>query len=158
LVDGLSWFGEATFEASSGKQIAKFEAALERLTVSGRFALHSFCARTALLARDPVQNDVEEWYWKAFEVHLARSQVVHGILSPGSLAFRKSLQVAHEVTRTALFRGLEIQWHLDRGRHSSTRKSLDDFYNQQMSPHAKRFVELGKELKAKQHLVRESGA
>lgn len=156
VVDGLSWFGEATFEASVGKQIAKFEAALERLTVTGRFALHSFCARTALLAYDPVQKDLENCYWKAFEIHIARSQVVHGIVSSGSPLFRKSLQTAHEVARTVLFRGLEIQWHLDRGRKPSTRKSLDDFYNEQMSPHARLFSELRKELNVKHDLVRKS--
>ncbi len=158
VVDGLSWFGEATFEVSVGKQIAKFEAALERLTVTGRgrFALHSFCARTALLAYDPVQRDLEDCYWKAFEIHIARSQVVHGIVSSGSPLFRKSLQTAHEVTRTVLFRGLEIQWHLDRGRKPSTRKSLDDFYNKQMSPHARLFSELRKELNVQHDLVRKS--
>lgn len=158
MVDGLSWFGEATFEADLGKQIAKFEAAVERLTITGRFGLHSFCTRGALLAYDPVKKDMEEWYWKAFDVHVARSQVVHGIISPADPIFRKALQVAHDLTRTALFRGLEMQWHLDRGCDGSSRKSLEDFYNKQISPHAKLFSELKKQLNAKHDLARKSGA
>jgi hypothetical protein len=156
IVDGLSWFEEASFEPSLGKQIAKFEAALERLTVTGRFALHSFCAHTALLARDGVQGDVEECYWKAFDIHIARSQVVHGLVSAGSPVFRKSLQLAHELTRTALFRGIEMQSYLDGRGTPSTRKSLDDFYNKEMSPYAKVFSRLRKELNLRHDALRKS--
>lgn len=112
MVDSLSWFGEATFEASLGKQIAKCEAALERLTVTGRFGLHAFCARTALLARDGAEDDLEKCYWKAFEIHVARSEVVHGIVSAGSPVFQKSLHTALDMTRTVLFRtsGPRASW------------------------------------------------
>jgi hypothetical protein len=156
MVDSLSWFGEANFEASLGKQIAQCEAALERLTVTGRFGLHAFCARTALLARDGAEDDLEKCYWKAFEIHVARSEVVHGIVSAGSPVFQKSLRIALDMTRTVLFRGLEMQAHLDAGRIPSTRKSLDDFYNKQMSPHANLFSRLRKELNAKHDLPRKS--
>ena len=156
IVDSLSWFGEATFEASLGKQIAKCEAALERLTVTGRFGLHAFCARTALLARDGAEDDLEKCYWEAFEIHVARSEVVHGIVSAGSPVFQKSLRTALDMTRTVLFRGIEMQAHLDGGPLPSTRKSLDDFYNKQMSPHASLFSRLRTELNAKHDLVRKS--
>jgi hypothetical protein len=147
VIESLGWFGEATFEGVPGKQIAKFEAALERLAVTGSsFKLHLFCARVALLARDGLKDDVEECYWKAFQIHVARSQVVHGILSPESPKFRESLILAHDVARTALLRGLEIHCHLDDSGAISSRKSLDDFYNKQMSPHASLFSRLRKEL------------
>jgi hypothetical protein len=156
LVDGLSWFGEATFEPSFGKQIAKFEAALERLTVTGHFALHSFCARTALLVHDSRENNLEECYWKAFEIHIARSQVVHGIVSATSPVFRKALYLAHELTRTALFRGLEMQSHLDTAGFPSTIKSLNDLYNKLMSPYARVFTRLRTELHVRHEAVRKS--
>jgi hypothetical protein len=52
-------------------------------------------------------------------------------------AFAKSLHTAHEVTRTAPFRRLEMQSHLDAAGFPSTFKSLDDLYNKLMSPPAK---------------------
>ena len=70
--------------------------------------------------------------------------------------FRKSLRTAHEVARTALFRGLEIQSHLDARGVPSTLKTLDDFYNKQMSPHAELFSRLRAELNVKHQAVRRS--
>jgi hypothetical protein len=94
--------------------------------------------------------------WNAFEIHIARSQVVHGIVSAGSPLFRKGLRLAHEVTRTALFRGLELQSHLDAAPFPSTLKSLDDLYNNLLSPHARLFTRLRKELHARHQAVRKA--
>jgi hypothetical protein len=64
--------------------------------------------------------------------------------------------LAHEVTRTTLFRGLEMQSHLDAAGFPSTVKSLDDFYNKLMSPHAKVFTQLRTELHVRHQVVRKS--
>jgi hypothetical protein len=150
VVDSLSWYGEATFENASGKQIAKFDAALERLTVTGSVRTPLFCARVALLTFDGTTKNFESCFWKAFEVHTSRSQVVHGILSPSSPVFLQSVRLAHEVTRTAIFRGLELHRHLDRSGTVSTLKDLDSHFNSQLSPHAQLYVRLKDELRERQ--------
>lgn len=153
VLDAVSWFGEASLETIPGTQIAKFEAALERLTVTGPFKLHLFCSRVALLAYGR-QEEIEECYWKAFDIHLARSQVLHGVISPKSPVFRKSLSLAHEITRTVLFRALEIHCFLDDSGARSTLETLQNFYNKQLSRHASLFSGLRKQLRVKQDLYR----
>jgi hypothetical protein len=153
MLDAISWFGEASLETIPGTQIAKFEAALERLTVTGPFKLHLFCSRVALLAYER-EEEIEQCYWKAFNIHLARSQVVHGVISPKSAVFRKSLSLAHEVARVVLFRGLEIHRHLDHSGGGSTLETLQNFYNKLLSRHAALFSGLKKQLRAKQEAHR----
>jgi hypothetical protein len=158
IVDSLSWYGEATFENASGKQIAKFNAALERLTVTGSVRTPLLCARVALLTFDGTANNFESCFWKAFDVHASRSQVVHGILSPSSPVFLQSVRLAHDMTRIAILRGLELHRHLDRSGAVSTLKDLDNHFNSQLSPHARLYVRLKDELRERQRQNRSEKA
>jgi hypothetical protein len=153
VLDAVSWFGEASLETIPGTQIAKFEAALERLSVTGPFKLHSFCSRVALLAYER-EEEIEQCYWNTFNIHLARSRVLHGAISPKSSVFRKSLLLAHAVTRTVLFRALEIHCLLDDSGRRSTLALLQNFYTIQLSRHADLFSRLKKQLRLKQELYR----
>lgn len=112
LIDALNWFSRAAFEASPGSRIISFVAALERLTSTEWFHIHNFCSRVALLARDQ-NDDLEKCYWDAYNLHNARSAVMHGAFSPEDQLFLKSLKRGHEITRYALFRGLEVHCLLD---------------------------------------------
>ena len=132
LGDALTWFGQAAFESTPGIQIVNFVAALERLTTTESFGTHKFCSRVALLAYEK-DSDFENTYWDAHTIHTARSSVIHGEFSPSSPEFRKSLRLAHDVTRNALFRGLEVHARLDSGGRMSNLSDLQNFFVSQHS-------------------------
>jgi hypothetical protein len=141
MIDGLRWFGEAAFEPAPGTQIVKFVAALERLTTTEQLSTRMFCARIALLSWDN-EHTLEQRFWDANTIYDARSRVVHGDMSPASIQFRKHLRLAHDVTRTALFRGLEIHCKLDDSGTMSTLKDLHDFFEAEQATNAVRLDHL----------------
>lgn len=150
--DALTWFGDSAFEPAPGKQIVNFVAALERLTTTESFSTHKFCSRVAILASEI--DTFEKTYWDAYAIHSARSEVIHGAFSPRSEPFLRNVRLAHDVTRNALFRGLEIHSHLDAGGKLSTLDDLQNFFTQQHSKRASVLEKLNTELKT---LKRKSG-
>jgi Apea-like HEPN len=148
LEDALTWFGEAAFEDSGGMQVVNFVAALERLTTTGRFRLHNFCSRVALLAYEE-DKDFEQAYWNGYEIYSARSAVMHGGFSPTDRSFGKKVRLAHEVTRTTLLRAFEVHQYLHTGGRNGRLDALRSFYTAQQSKWAKTLKSLEGELKLK---------
>lgn len=146
--DALTWFGNAAFESAPGTQIVNFVAALERLTTTETFSTHKFCSRVAILAHED-EKDFEKTYWNAYTVHTARSGVIHGGFSPTSSAFLKKVGIAHDVTRGALFRGLEVHYHLDDSGKTGSLGDLQNFFTKQQSKWSATLKKLESELKAK---------
>jgi hypothetical protein len=146
--DALTWFGEAAFEDAPGKQILNFVAALERLTTTESFSIHKFCSRVAMLAYES-DSDFQKTYWNAFTIHNARSQVIHGGYSPRSRSFHKTVRVAHDLTRNAIFRGLEVHCLLDGGQRLSNLDDLQNFFTRQHSKWAPVLKVLKDELNSK---------
>jgi hypothetical protein len=148
VIDALTWFGKAAFESAPGTQIVIFVAALERLTTTESFSTHRFCSRVAMLAHNS-ESDFERTYWDAYATHTARSEVIHGGYSPTSTGFLKILRSAHDLTRNALFRGLEVHCLLDDRGPTSSLADLRDFFAKQQSKHALALKKLDNELKTK---------
>ncbi len=148
IIDALTWFGEAAFESAPGTQIVNFVAALERLTTMGRFGVHGFCSHVALLAYD-TDAEFEKTYWDAHAIYMARSHVMHGTLSPTDPTFLKTLRLAHDVTRIALFRGLEVHCLLDNGGKQSGLADLRNFFNKQQSKWAATLKKLDDQRKVR---------
>ncbi|MDX6457820.1 MAG: hypothetical protein QOE55_1517 [Acidobacteriaceae bacterium] len=161
VIDALTWFGEAAFESAAGTQIVNFVAALERLTTTEWFIPHKFCSRVAMLAYND-DSDFEKTYWEAFAIHTVRSEVIHGSYSPGSRTASKGLRLAHDLTRNALFRGLELYCLLDSGREASTLADLHRFFEREQSKRGtllkKLRSECGGKTEAKKELARISSA
>jgi hypothetical protein len=151
--DALTWFGESAFETAPGKRVVNFVAALERLTTTESFSTHKFCSRVAMLAYED-EKEFEKTYWDAYAVHNARSQVMHGGYSPRSRSFRETVRIAHDLTRTALFRGLEVHCHLDDAGKLSGLADLQNFFSRQHSKWAPVLTKLDAELKIKRRTVR----
>jgi len=146
MIDALRWFGEAAFEPAPGTQIVKFVAALERLTTTEQLSTRTFCARIALLSWDD-EHTLEQRFWDANAIYDARSRVVHGDLSPTSVHFAKQLNLAHDVTRTALFRGLEMHCKLDDAGATSTLEDLHSFFEGEESKNKGRLSTLFEQFK-----------
>jgi hypothetical protein len=148
VIDALTWFGDAAFESAPGVQIVNFVAALERLTTTEAFRPHNFCSRVAFLA---LENDTkfEKTYWDAYTIYAARSAVIHGGFSPNSPTFRNSVRLAHDVTRVALLRALEVHRLLDGSGKPSDLAGLRNFFASQQSKRAAVLLRLRKELKKK---------
>lgn len=146
--DALTWFGESAFESAPGAKIVNFVAALERLTTTESFSTHKFCSRVAMLGYEE-EKDFENTYWDAFEVHTARSGVIHGGLSPTSATFRNKVRLAHDLTRSVLFRGLEVHCHLDDIGKLSELADLKNFFTKQHSKWATLLKNLEGQLKTK---------
>lgn len=146
--DALTWFGNSAFESAPGTKIVNFVAALERITTTESFSTHKFCARVAMLGYEE-EKDFEKAYWDAFEVHTARSSVIHGGFSPTSAMFRTKVRFAHDLTRSVLFRGLEVHCHLDDKGKLSELADLQSFFTKQHSKWAALLKSLEAELKTK---------
>jgi hypothetical protein len=146
--DALTWFGDSAFESAPGIQIVNFVAALERITTTESFSTHKFCSRVAMLGYED-EEDFQKIYWDAFEVHTARSGVIHGGFSPTSATFRSKVRLAHDLTRNVLFRGLEVHFHLDAGGKLSGLADLQNFFTRQHSKWATVLKTLEGQLKTK---------
>jgi hypothetical protein len=148
VTDALTWFGDVAFESAPGVQIVNFVAALERLTTTELFSPHNFCSRVALLAFED-DSTFEKTYWDAFAMYVARSGVIHGGLSRSSTAFLRNVRLAHDLTRNALFRALEVHCLLDdRGRPSGL-SDLQKFFAREQSKRAAMLSRLSGELKTR---------
>lgn len=145
-IDALTWFGDAAFESAPGVQIVNFVAALERLTTTELFSPHKFCSRVAILAFED-ESTFEKTYWDAYATYEARSGLIHGGLARSSPAFLKRLRLAHDVTRNALFRALEVHCLLDDSGKPSGLADLQNFFNSQQSKRAAVLSRLAGELK-----------
>lgn len=150
--DALTWFGDSAFESAPGTQIVNFVAALERITTTESFSTHKFCSRVAMLGYEE-EKDFEKTYWDAFDVHTARSGVIHGGFSPTSTTFRNKVRLAHDLTRNVLFRGLEVHCHLDDRGKLSELVDLQNFFTKQHSKWATLLKTLEGQLKTKKRGV-----
>jgi hypothetical protein len=146
VTDALTWFGDAAFESAPGVQIVNFVAALERLTTTELFHTHKFCSRVALLASEN-DSTFEKTYWDAYAIYSARSSIIHGGFSPSSPAFLKTVRLAHDVTRNALFRALEVHCLLGDSGKVSDLAVLRDFFASGESKRAAVLSRLRDELK-----------
>jgi Apea-like HEPN len=146
--DALSWFGDSAFESAPGTKVVNFVAALERITTTESFSTHKFCSRVAMLGYEE-EKDFEKTYWDAFDVHTARSGVIHGGFSPTSTTFRNKVRLAHDLTRNVLFRGLEVRFHLDDRGTLSELADLQNFFTKQHSKWATLLKALEAQLKTK---------
>lgn len=154
IIDALTWFGDAAFESAPGIQIVNFVAALERLTTTEWFKTHLFCSRIAFLAHND-EADFEKRYWDAYTIHNARSAVIHGGRSPGHPIFQRWVRLSHEVTRNALFRGLEVHGVLENNLNgASDLAHLRNFFTSQQSRRAALLKELRAKLGVKEEIKR----
>jgi hypothetical protein len=154
VIDALTWFGDAAFESAAGTQIVNFVAALERLTTTEWFKTHLFCSRIAFLSHND-EADFEKRYWDAYTIHNARSAVIHGGRSPGHPIFQRWVRLSHEVTRNALFRGLEVHGVLENNPNSASDLAhLRNFFDSQQSRRAVLLKELRAKLGVKEEIKR----
>jgi len=153
VTDALTWFGDAAFESAPGVQIVNFVAALERLTTTESFRTHHFCSRVALLAFED-DSTFEKTYWDAYAIYTARSGVIHGGFSPSSPTLRETVRLAHDVTRNALFRALEVHCLLDDSSKLSDLANLQNFFGNEQSKRAAVLLRLRDELKKRRETSR----
>jgi Apea-like HEPN len=148
--DALTWVGNAAFESAAGTQIVNFVAALERLTTTETFSTHKFCSRVAMLGHED-EKDFEKIYWVAFEVHAARSGVVHGGFSPTSAVFQKEGTFGTRSDPERLVPGSRCIFPPRRRRQPEwpTIVELQAFFTKQQSKWASVLKSLQVELKAK---------
>jgi hypothetical protein len=150
VTDALTWFGDAAFESAPGVQVVNFVAALERLTTTEIFHTHKFCSRVAFLAFED-DSTFEKTYWDAYTIYSARSGVIHGGFSPSSPTFLKTVRLAHDVTRNALFRALEVHCLLGDSSTLSDLAGLQNFFGSQELKRAKVLSQLSGELKKRRN-------
>jgi len=145
LLDALRWFGDASFEESSGVQIVKWIAALERLTTTERRdkgITHNFCMRVALLASSLKRGDVERVYKDARIAYQLRSDVMHGSRSQNDEHLVMNAGFVHDLTRTAILGSLAVHNLLDARMGDARLAGIARFYDQS----ALRFEPLFKRL------------
>jgi hypothetical protein len=142
LVDALKWFGDAAFESSSGVQIAKWVAALERLTTTGQFITHVFCVRVALLTGNPDADSMAQAYKNARKAYQLRCDVMHGSRSQDDLHLAANAGFVHDLTRTAIFRALEMHTFLDAVKGDAQLTSIAKFYEDNTRRFATQFEQL----------------
>ncbi len=82
--------------------------------------------------------------------------MVHGRVSPTSAVFQKDLRLAHDVTRTALFRGLEIHCHLDDNGNMTALGDLHTFFERELAKKQHLLRRLYAELKIKNRMRRKA--
>jgi len=143
LVDALKWFGDAAFESSSGVRIAKWIAALERLTTTGQFDTHVFCVRVALLTGNPDADSIDRAYKNARKAYQLRCDVMHGSCSQDDVHLAANAGFVHDLTRTAILRALEMHTLLDAVKGNAQLTSITRFYEENARPFETQFEQLG---------------
>jgi hypothetical protein len=151
-IDAITWFGDAAFENVVGRRIVYFVAALERLTTTEIFMTHRFCGRVAELSVE--KDEFDKSYRDARTIYEARCNIVHGSTSPSHENFRAAVRLAHNVTRTALIRFLEIHYLLNRGKQISTLSDLQQFFFQQEAKRSAELAKLSAEYSSKKRQMR----
>jgi hypothetical protein len=137
LLDALNWFGQAVVEPIPGAQIVKYAAALERLVMtrhisSGIEAL--IIRRLALLNQRRTDRTPEQIQNDLGELYEARSNLMHGSISPYDPSVIEMLHIANEATRWSLFNAVELFSHL---RHAgkANRRALEFAFEGPKFPH-----------------------
>jgi hypothetical protein len=123
-------------------QIAKWIAALERLTTTGRFNTHVFCVRVALLTSNPDTDSVDRAYKNARIAYQLRCDVMHGSRSQDDLHLAANAGFVHDLTRTAILRALEMHTFLDAVKGNAQLTSITTFYEENARPFATQFEQL----------------
>ena|ERR1035438_2004590 len=154
LVDALKWFGDAAFESSSGVQIAKWIAALERLTTTGRFNTHVFCVRVALLTSNLEGGSIDNAYTSARKAYQLRCDVMHGSRSQDDDHLSANAGFVYDLTRAAILRALEVLTFLDAVKGDAQLTSITRFYED----NARRFAAQFEQLRAPGGIKRKSAS
>ncbi len=149
LVDALRWFGDASFEESCGVKVSKWIAALERLTTTGHFHTHTFCVRMALLTSDLGEASLDRSYRDARTAYQLRCDVMHGSRSQDDEHFAIHQHLVHDLTRTALFRALEMHQYLDATQGDAALATIDSFFAARAKHFETQFEALQKEYSKK---------
>jgi hypothetical protein len=131
LVDALGWFGDASFEESCGVKVSKWIAALERLTTTAHFNTHTFCVRIALLTSDLDATSLDRSYRDARTAYQLRCDVMHGSRSQDDEHFAVNERLVHDLTRTSLFRALEIHHYLSAVTGDAELPTIESFFQAQ---------------------------
>lgn len=152
LVDALRWFGDASFEESCGVKISKWIAALERLTTTAHFDTHTFCVRIALLTSDLDVASLDLCYREARTAYQLRCDVMHGSRSQDDEHFAVNQRLVHDLTRTSLFRALEIHHYLDAVKGNAELPTIESFFQAQAKRFEAQFETLRQEFSGKRRL------
>jgi len=150
LLDGLKWFGDASFEESGGVQIVKWIAALERLTATERLykgMTHNFCKRVALLASGLGTGKVERAYRDAQRAYHLRSDVMHGSRSQDDEHLSRNVGLVHDLTREAIIGALSLHHLLSTKLGDGRVENMHRFYEQVTIQHEPLFDKLRKEFR-----------
>ena len=132
LIDALKWFGDASFEESSGVQIVKWVAALERLIAVERLhrgIFHRFCKRVALLASGLGSGNVERAYRDARTAYELRSDIMHGSRSQDDEQLARNAGLVHDLTREAIVGALAAHHLLDSRVGDASTGSIQKLYS-----------------------------
>lgn len=156
LVDALKWFGDASFEESSGVQIAKWVTALERLTTIGGFSTNVFSERVAILTGEREAGPLERAYRDAQEVYDLRCDVMHGAHSQDDRHFAINAGLVHDLTRMAILGGLGLHAFLEGVKKDARVESIADTYDNAARPFRGIFDRLAKEFSAKRTAIRKA--
>ena len=156
LVDALKWFGDASFEESSGVQIAKWVTALERLTTTGGFNTNVFSERVAILTGEREAGQLERAYRDAQEAYDLRCDVMHGTRSQDDRHFTINAGLVHDLTRMAILGGLGLHAFLEGVKKDARVESIADTYDNATGPFRGIFDRLGKEFSAKRTATRKA--
>jgi hypothetical protein len=149
LVDALKWFGDASFEESCGVKISKWIAALERLTTTAHFNTHTFCVRIALLTSDLDAISLDRSYRDARTAYQLRCDVMHGSRSQDNEHFAVNERLVHDLTRTSLFRALEIHHYLSAVAGDAELPTIESFFQTQAKRFETQFETLRQEFSGK---------
>lgn len=156
LVDALKWFGDASFEESSGVQIAKWVTALERLTTTSGFSTNVFSERLAILTGECEARQLERAYRDAQKAYDLRCDVMHGTRSQDDRHFAINAGLVHDLTRMAILGGLGLHAFLEDVKKDARVESIADTYVDAARPFRGVFDPLGKEFSGKRTAIRKA--
>jgi len=150
LLDALRWFGDASFEESSGVQIVKWIAALERLTATERLyrgMTHNFCKRVALLASGLGAGRIEDAYRASYRAYDLRSDVMHGSRSQDDEHLALNAGFVHDLTREAIIGALSAHHFLSTNISERRVENMGQLYEQMGTQHQVLFERLRQEFR-----------
>jgi hypothetical protein len=149
LLDALKWFGDAAFEVSSGVQIAKWIAALERLTTTDQFNTHVFCMRIALLISKRDEASLEQVYRDARRAYRLRSDVMHGSRSQDDDHLDANAGFVHDLTRLAILGALGMHAFIEGVMRDGKLTSIATLYEDNARPFESLFERLCIEIEGR---------
>jgi len=131
FLDAMAWYGQAVSEPQPSVQIIKYVAALERLTVTGRFEEGLLTAtvirRSAFLSCHGTNETYERMLKETEQVYDCRSDLMHGSKSPFDKRLDLVVPLSEKIARNALFGSLALYTGLEHDIHKqATAKNLEE--------------------------------